>query len=122
MSFNGNWVDLIILVILGFYFIEGLERGFWKLISELVSFLGALAFALRFYPYAANFLGTNFNLPHSFANALGFLAVAFVAQFVISLLIYEYVLPKIPKKFLWTRLAKFGGAIASVAKIGRAHV
>ncbi|MBI3289972.1 CvpA family protein [Candidatus Microgenomates bacterium] len=115
MSFNGNWVDLVILVILGFYFLEGLERGFWNLISELVSFLGALAFALRFYPYAASFLGDNFTLPHSFANALGFLTVAFISQFAISILIYSWILPKIPKKFWKANWQKIGGAAASVA-------
>lgn len=111
---NGNWIDLVIIVILPFYIFEGLERGFWALISELISFIGALVSALRFYGVAAKFLITNFNLPHSFANALGFLMVAILAEIIISIIFARFISPKIPKSLLRSRMDKFLGIFPSV--------
>lgn len=113
MSLNGNWVDLIILVILLFYVLEGWQRGFWILIAELGSFIGALALALRFYPEAALILIANFSLPNSFANALGFLLVAFLAEIVISVILSRFVFPRFPKKLWESRLQKFLGIVPS---------
>lgn len=114
MSFNGNWIDLVILVVLGFYLLEGLERGFWVLVAELGSFVGALALALRFYPDGANLLVANFGLPGSFANALAFLLIAFISQVLLSWFFGSFVLVKLPKKLLETQWQKLGGAAASV--------
>ncbi|MBI4059213.1 CvpA family protein [Candidatus Microgenomates bacterium] len=111
---NGNWVDLIILVILAFYILEGLERGFWVLVAELAGFLGSIAAALRFYPLVAKLLIDNFNLPHSLANALGFLAAAVASEMAISYLIVKIIWPRIPRRFLETPIQKFLGIIPSL--------
>lgn len=83
-NIDGNYIDLLILIVLAFYVMEGLERGFWVLVGDLVSFLGSFALALRFYSTAAQFLVSNFDLPHSFANALGFILVALLSQLVLG--------------------------------------
>lgn len=111
---QSNWVDLIILAIIAFYVVEGIERGFWVLISELTSFVGALFLALRFYPYAAKLLVLNFSLTNSFANAIGFLIVAFGAQIVISLLLSRLVILRLPKLFWQSRWEKVLGILPSV--------
>lgn len=86
-NLNGNYIDLIILAVIALYVMEGLERGFWILLGDLVSFLGSLAIALRGYSLGASFLINNFSLPNSLANALGFILVAMVSQFVLSTLV-----------------------------------
>lgn len=83
-NLDGNYIDLLILLVLAFYVMEGLERGFWVLVGDLVSFLGSFALALRFYSIGAQFLISNFDLPHSFANALGFILVALFSQLVLG--------------------------------------
>lgn len=111
---NGNWIDLIILIVLVFYVLEGLERGFWVLVTELGAFIGSLAAALRFYPAAAKFFIDNFSLPHSFANAIGFLAIAFLAQILILWFFVPKILVSIPKKIFEAKFEKILGIIPSV--------
>lgn len=53
MALQGNYIDVIVLVILLWYAIEGIKRGFWVLIGDLVSFLGSFFLAFRFYPFAS---------------------------------------------------------------------
>ncbi|MBI2405449.1 CvpA family protein [Candidatus Microgenomates bacterium] len=113
MSLDGNWIDLIILIILAFYVLEGYERGVWILLADLASFIGALAAALRFYPTGSKFFIDNFSLPHSFANALGFLVIAVLSEVIFSTLIVRWVLPKLPRALWETRLQKFLGIIPS---------
>jgi uncharacterized protein YkwD len=114
MSLNGNWVDLVILVILFFYVLEGYRRGFWVLVAELGSFVGSLVVALRFYPETAKILISNFSLPNSLANAIGFLMVAFLAEIGISILLARFVFPKLPKKLWEHKAQKYLGIIPSV--------
>ncbi|MBI2268593.1 MAG: CvpA family protein [Candidatus Blackburnbacteria bacterium] len=97
-TLNGNYIDLLIIIVLALYIAEGIERGFWVLIGDLVSFLGSFAIALRSYSIASSFLVTNFNLPHSFANALGFILVAMISQIILGNLIGRAI-DKIPEKF-----------------------
>lgn len=100
-NLNGNYIDLIILVVISLYVMEGLERGFWVLIGDLVSFLGSLAIALRAYPFGAKFLIDNFTLPNSFANALGFVLVAMTSSFLLNLVMRKALL-KLPESW-WDR-------------------
>lgn len=106
-ALHGNYVDLIILTVLALYVVEGVQRGFWAQVADLASFLGSLFIALRGYHVGARLLVDNFSLPNSFANALGFILVAFLAQTVLSFLVYEKVLPQLPGKLFrgsWTRI------------------
>lgn len=107
-ALHGNYIDLIILVILGLYVAEGVGRGFWSQVADLGSFLGSLFIALRGYHAGARLLVDNFSLPNSFANALGFVLVAFLAQIALSFLIYRKLLPRLPEKLFrssWTKVA-----------------
>lgn len=110
MSFQGNWVDFVILATLFFYAVEGLGRGFWVLVAELGSFVGSLILALRFYPLAARLLVVNFSFPHSFANAIGFIVAAFLAEALLFVLA-RYLILKLPKKILVAPWTKFAGVL-----------
>ncbi|MEK7521711.1 MAG: CvpA family protein [Patescibacteria group bacterium] len=105
---HGNYIDLFIVLIVAFYVLEGIKRGFWALVGDLASFFGSIFLAFRLYPLASKFLIANFTLPHSFANAIGFIAVAFLAQTLVSMLVFRVLATALPKKLLnayWTRLA-----------------
>ena len=84
MSFNGNWIDLIVLVIILVFVSEAGRVGFWVIMADFVSFLGSLLISLRGYQYAASFLRSNFSLPHSVSNALGFLFTAILVETVLG--------------------------------------
>lgn len=97
-TLNGNYIDLVILLVLGLYIAEGIERGFWALFGELASFLGSFALGLRFYSVASKFLIDNFSLPYSFSNALGFILVVLVAQVILGAVVDRF-LSRLPSKW-----------------------
>ena len=61
-ALNGNYIDLIIVIVLALYIANGVQRGFWALAGDLVSFIGSLFIAFRTYGLVAKFLIANFIL------------------------------------------------------------
>lgn len=110
-----NWVDLIILIVLASYASEAFRRGFWLILADFVSFFGSLLISLRFYPFTADFLGTNFSLPHSLAKALGFLTIAALAEFLLAAL-FAWALSRMPKKLLKHKLNKLLGILPALGE------
>ena len=74
-----NWVDALIILCLVFFAIEGMGRTFLGEVLDLLSFVLAFLLGLRFYNYLGIFLESNFQIPHSVANVLGFLIFWFVS-------------------------------------------
>jgi uncharacterized protein YkwD len=106
MSLNGNWIDLVILIVILAFASEAGRVGFWVIMADFFSFLGSLLISLRGYQYAASFLRTNFSLPHSVANALGFLFTAIIVETLLGYLLLA-VVKKIPPKYWkawWNKL------------------
>lgn len=113
---HGNYIDLIILIAILLYVLEGVKRGFWPLLGDLVSFFGSIFIAFRVYPFASRFLIENFSLPNSFANAIGFVIVAFFSQILLNIAV-QSLLEKIPKKIYnapWTRILAVFPALVDV--------
>lgn len=102
-SFQGNYIDLIILAVVLLYVAEALERGFWEIIIDSISFLSSFVIALRAYSLAAALLVSNFAVPRSFANALGFVSVAALSNAFLSYLAVKAIirLPQTLRKH-WT--------------------
>lgn len=103
---NGNYIDLLIIIILIFFISEGMKHGFWVILADFLSFLLSLLLSLRFYQIAGNFLGNIFSLSHSVSNALGFLITAIVVEGILGLM-FGSIIALIPKKFLKTPLNKY---------------
>lgn len=106
MSLNGNWVDLIILLILGYFGFAAFNAGLWIVLADFASFLLSLLIALKFYAAVANILRANFDLSRSISNALGFLVLGMVSEIALGWLSGK-VIAKIPKKFhdtIWNKL------------------
>src|SRR3989344_1367542 len=97
--FQGNWVDLIILVIVAYYASEAWRVGFWVILADFLGFLISIILALRGYSLAAQILRDNFSLTHSLSNALGFLIVAGVSEALFCFILPE-IIPKNPYKIL----------------------
>lgn len=115
MNFNGNWVDLVIILVLASYGSDAFRRGFWAIAGDFVAFFGSLVVALRLYQITANFLEANFGLTHSISNAVGFLITATFIQFILSWVL-SWVFTKIPEKFLKHKLNKFLGVLPALGE------
>lgn len=82
-----NWVDLAIIASLAIFTFEGFGRSFLGESLDLASFLGAFLSSLRFYNLASRFLENQFGIPRSIANVLGFMAIWFVVESILFLLV-----------------------------------
>lgn len=98
MGFNGNWVDLSIIVVLIAFALEGVGRPFIFELFDLISFALAFISSLKFYSLASVKLENSFSLPHSFANVLGFIAVWFLSETVLFFAT-RFILSKIHQRF-----------------------
>lgn len=111
-ALNGNWVDLVILIILGFFIYQGFINGFWAILIDFLSFLGSLLVSLRLYKIVSNLLQSNFSLNSFLANALGYLAVAVLSEILISYLL-TILIRRLPKKVLKNEATRLLGVITS---------
>ena len=83
-SFGLTWVDIIVVIVLIIYGIEGYLLGFFTSLVDLISFVASFIFGLSFYSVIAKFLVNFFNMPQGFANAVGFLVLAIVLEVVLN--------------------------------------
>lgn len=120
---TGNWVDIIIILIVIFYSANGLSRGFILGLLDLFGFLLSFTAALKFYYLFGKILVAGFSLPPGIANALGFLIAAVSAEAILSFVIRaaaRFLYPKIKDKSkqlgsgLFTRIDHFLGIIPAV--------
>ncbi len=72
-TLHGNWIDLVILLVIIFYVWEGIRRGFILGVIDLGGFILSFLISLKTYRLTGNFLVENFTLPTGLANAAGFL-------------------------------------------------
>jgi uncharacterized protein YkwD len=86
MPFGLNFFDVIILIVILFYAYEGYILGFVLASLDLASFILSFIIALKFYPFIARILIDVFSIPIGFANAIGFLLLAFLSEVVLSIL------------------------------------
>ncbi len=96
MILGFNWVDLIIVLTLFVFVWEAAGR---PLILELLGFLSFMAvFFVSFSTYnlPAKFFEIQFKVAHGLSLILGFLAVWFLSEIVIYLIL-RIIIPKIPK-------------------------
>src|SRR3990167_6903592 len=75
-----NWVDLVIIIVVLLFSIEGVRRGFFVQVFDIIGFLASLIVSLTLYPKAAQLLIRFFNLPKIAANPVGFLLVWVMAE------------------------------------------
>lgn len=111
---NGNYIDLLIILVLIYFASEAWRHGVWVLLADFASFAGSLLISLRAYKFTANLLRSNFNLSHSLSNALGFLLTAIIAETVLGYLLASAI-SRLPKK-IWK--SKWSQILALIPALG----
>lgn len=110
-----NWVDIVIIVFIGYFLVMGYFQGFLRQFIDLTGLILSFIFAIKFYPDLSKVVSTQFNIPISFAGILGF----FVAWFVFRLVYYfisNFAYKKIPQKIKESKYNRFGGGGPALAK------
>lgn len=77
-----NWVDLLIILAITVFALDGLRRGLLLQVFNIVGFLTALLLALTFYSQVADLLTKIVNLPKIAANPIGFLVVWAITEVI----------------------------------------
>lgn len=79
-----NWIDILVLILLVFYCIEGYGQGFLIAFVDLIAFSLSFLLGISFYSKVALFLLKTFSISQGFANAIGFFIVAVIAEVVLA--------------------------------------
>lgn len=101
--FNGNWVDLVILIIIFYFIIEGFRLGFFVSLADFASFFISLLVALSGFSYLSDFLRLNFAIAGPIANMVSFLIISVLSSSVLNYLFFHLV-SSIPKEYRHSRL------------------
>lgn len=112
---KGNYIDLIIILVLFYFATEAWRHGFWVILVDFVSFLGSILISLSFYKYVSLFLRSNFSLGSSISNALGFLATAIITEGILGFILAKF-LHKVPEKLREHTLLKIAAMIPGVGE------
>jgi len=94
-SVGFNWIDILVVVIVVFYSIQGFSLGFLTAAIDFTSFALSFLLGLSLYGFVAGFLVRYLSIPQGFANAIGFFAVALLFEIIFTLLIRIF-LSKLP--------------------------
>lgn len=109
-TISSNWVDLIILVFILLYLLERLGRGFIQGVIDVAGFVLSLIFSLKFYSIIAGLIMTYFSLSRGISNAIGFLLMALISEFVFYM-IASYAFSFFDKDIIHSKANKVLGLI-----------
>lgn len=112
-SFNGNWIDLVIIVFVLCFIISSLDKGFLINLIDLAGFIVSFITALKFYSFFAHLLVNNFGLTKGIANAISFILLAFVVEAVYFLFV-RVLYQLIPAKIINSLPNKIFGPLPAV--------
>ena len=115
MSFNGNYIDLIILLVLVYFASSAFRFGFLLILADFASFLLSLLVSLRVYQFVSKIFESNFNLAKSLSDAIGFLIAAVVIESFLGKFFY-FLVSKLPKKIRKSESNKYLGIIPAVGE------
>src|SRR3989344_2521069 len=113
--FQGNWIDFVIIIVLGFFVAEGYRTGLWASIANFLAFFGSVLLSFRAFKIVSYILRSNFSLPQSLANALGFFIVAIVLEAILSYILWLAV-ERVPLKLWKSRWNKLFGTLPSIGE------
>lgn len=105
---QGNWVDLVITLVLLFFLLDGIQRGFLAQMVELFGFFISLIFSLLFFPQVSPLFVRFFQIPESFSFAISFFLIWFIIE-TIYFFVAKLILAKIPQDFLSHKAFKYSG-------------
>lgn len=82
-----NWIDLICLVIILYYAIEGVIGGFISAVFDFLKFILSFIIGIKCYILTANILLHFFKISEGFAYAIGFFLTSFIAEILLHFLL-----------------------------------
>lgn len=106
IDFQGNWVDLIIIVFIITYLVLTFKQGFLAEVTETVGFIISLFMGLSLFSFVAPFYVRYFTIPHSFANALGFFSAWIIVE-TIYFFLFKRLARFIPESFINSRFNRY---------------
>lgn len=101
-----NYIDVLIVLVLIYFATEAWRHGFWVILADFISFLGAILLSLRFYKFTASFLEAPFALSSPLANALGFLLTAILSEAILGFIL-GHLIGRLPEKFWKNKFSRF---------------
>lgn len=110
---HGNWLDLLIILILFWFFWEGLGKGFITGTLDLLGFAVSFIAGLKSYWLISLLLVGNFSLPKGIADAVGFILAGIIGEAIFSFLVNLFI-KKLPKNHFLFRVHKVFGVVPSV--------
>ncbi|OGD88057.1 hypothetical protein A2870_00515 [Candidatus Curtissbacteria bacterium RIFCSPHIGHO2_01_FULL_41_11] len=108
-----NWVDFIILMVIGFFAIEGYKRGLFVQLIDIVGFLVSLIASLAFYQPVAGVLINIFNIPKIAANPVAFLLIWLTAE-ALFFTVFSALFKKTVKNLLANPFNKYLGFMPAI--------
>jgi len=112
MSFN--WIDLVIVLVVGYYVWEGWEDGAMRLSAGLVSFLGSLWLAVKFHGQVGSFIANKLGISASWGDVTGYIVTALGAEMILAELAGR-LLRRFPAGWGQSKLNRAAGAFLSTA-------
>ncbi|MBI5045292.1 MAG: CvpA family protein [Candidatus Levybacteria bacterium] len=88
-----NMLDIVIIFVVLFYVYEGYTNGFILSALDLCSFIVSFLLGLLFFDKFGGVVTQLFSVPTGFANALGFLCIAGITEFALSIFLRRFSLP-----------------------------
>lgn len=89
--FGFNLLDVFLFCIFFLYGYQGMATGFVSGLFELFSYVMSFIIGLKFYSVFGSFFVEYFSIPQGFANAIGFLSIAFVSEFILNIVFRIFV-------------------------------
>jgi len=105
-----NWVDLVIISVVLVFALEGLRRGFFLQLLDIIGFLVSLLISLSLYPQAALLLTNIFNLQKIIAIPIGFLVIWLTTE-TIFFTLFGTLFNKFLAKFAKNKVNRYFGFI-----------
>lgn len=108
-------IDIIVILVIIFYLIEGYRNGFIKNFFELLGFILALYISFILNNPVSSFLVSNFPLPLSLSKIVAFLIVWLVIDIIYSIALFFAYRP-IPEKIKTAMANKILGVLPALLK------
>lgn len=112
-TFGGNWVDLLIIVFLLCYVVTGFGRGFLINLIDLLGSIIAFLLALKLYAPLASLLVAHFSLTLSISNAVGFVILIILTEFIFFSLV-RIIYGELPRSITASKLNSWLGFLPCV--------
>lgn len=108
-----NWVDLIIIIVVILFALDGTRRGFINQAFNVFGFLFSLLCAATLFPYSAYIFIKFFNLSQIYANPIGFFLNWFIAE-AIFFGVFTKLFTKLAVKLHQLKINKYLGTFPAI--------